>query len=141
MSQYWINRNKELERIKAQFNSDADYNRELARIYKRAQREIDKEIQSELMSFATREQVSMAEAQQRVSKMDVEAFRDKAKQYVKEKNFSPRANQELRAYNTRMRMSRLELLKHNIHLETVALADEEDKLLSARLTDEAVEEY
>ncbi|MDN6326662.1 MAG: phage head morphogenesis protein, partial [Alkalibacterium sp.] len=141
MSDYWAKRNEELERIRQQFNTDAQYNKELERIYTRAQREIDKEIQAELTSFATRDEVSMAEARRRVDKMDVEAFKEKAKRYVEEKNFSPRANEELRAYNTRMRMSRLELLKHNIHLETVALADEEDKLLSARLTDEAVEEY
>lgn len=141
MSDYWIGRNEESERIKAQFNSDAQYNHELARIYNRAQREIDKEIQSELMSFATREQVSMAEAQRRVDKMDVEAFKEKAKRYVEEKNFSPRANEELRSYNVRMRMSRLELLKHDIHLETVALADEENKLLTARLSEEAQAEF
>lgn len=141
MSDYWARRNEELERIRQQFNTDAQYNKELERIYTRAQREIDKEIQAELISFATRDEVSMAEARRRVDKMDVEAFKEKAKRYVEEKNFSPRANEELRAYNTRMRMSRLELLKHNIHLETVALADEEDKLLSARLTDEAVKEY
>lgn len=141
MSDYWARRNEELEHIRQQFNTDAQYNKELERIYARAQREIDKEIQAELTSFATRDEVSMAEARRRVDKMDVEAFKEKAKRYVKEKNFSPRANEELRAYNTRMRMSRLELLKHNIHLETVALADEEDKLLSARLADEAVEEY
>jgi len=141
MSDYWARRNEELEHIRQQFNTDAQYNKELERIYTRAQREIDKEIQAELTSFATRDEVSMAEARRRVDKMDVEAFKDKAKRYVQERNFSPRANEELRAYNTRMRMSRLELLNHNIHLETVALADEEDKLLSARLTDEAVEEY
>lgn len=141
MSDYWARRNEELEHIRQQFNTDAQYNKELERIYTRAQREIDKEIQAELTSFATRDEVSMAEARRRVDKMDVETFKEKAKRYVKEKNFSPRANEELRAYNTRMRMSRLELLKHNIHLDTVALADEEDKLLSARLADEAAEEY
>ena len=66
----------------------------------------------------------MAEAKKRVSKIDIEAYQRKAKKYVKEKNFSDEANEQMRLYNLAMKVNRLELLKANIGLELVAGHDE-----------------
>lgn len=140
-AEYWQRRNEEMKHIQSQFNTDASYNEELKRIYRLSEREIDKEIQAFMSRYASSENVSMDIARERVSKMDVEAFQDKAKQYVKEKNFSPQANEELKRYNLRMKTSRLELLNEHIRLETIALANDEEKLLTARLDEEVYKEF
>ena len=140
MSNYWQRRNEELKHIQSQFQTDADYNRELRRIYDSGQREIQKEVDSFLQNYAGRENLSMDEAIKKVDKMDVEAFRDKAKRYVEEKDFSPRANDELRAFNVKMRMNRHQLLNEHIRLETVAMANSEERLLTARLDEEVYKE-
>lgn len=122
------------------FNSDGQYNAELRRLYTQAQVEIQKEIDSFLQNYAGRERLSMDEARKKVTKFDVENFSEKAKKYVKERDFSEEANRQLKIYNLKMRMNRLELLLQHIRLETIALADSEDKLLTARLDEEAYKE-
>lgn len=76
----------------------------------------------------------------RASEMDVKAFARKAKKYVKEKDFSPTANQELKLYNLTMRVNRLELLKANIGLELISLFNELDKYFSNELTKAGMDE-
>jgi len=139
--EYWKLRDKELEHIKESLKSDAGYKSQLTRIYNLAQEDIEKEITRDILGFAYRDEVSMVEARKIISKTDVESFRDRAKQYVGEKNFSPRANRELRAYNITMRSNRLELLQSKIHLNTVALANQEEYLLQRHLAKEVVNEY
>jgi len=140
MTAYWVDRNREMEHIQSLFKSDAEYNKAVSDIYKRAENQITKEINSELIRFADKENLSMDIAREKIRKFDVEAFQAKAKQYVKEKNFTARANDELRTYNVTMRTNRLELLKANINLETVAASDEEYKLLYSRLDEEVLNE-
>ena len=65
----------------------------------------------------------------------------KAKEYVKNKDFSPQANKELKIYNLVMRVSRLELLKSQIGLELITLFDELDKWGYSKLTEAAKDEY
>jgi len=93
------------------------------------------------LRYANKENLSLAEAKKKISKFDVEAFADKAKQYVKEKDFSDLANAELKLYNITMRTNRLELLQAEIGLNTISLANEEQKMLTARLTETAINEY
>ncbi len=76
----------------------------------------------------------------RASEMDVKAFARKAKKYVKEKDFSPTANKELKLYNLTMRVNRLELLKANIGLELIATFDDLDKYFSNELTKAGLKE-
>lgn len=61
--------------------------------------------------------------------MDVQAFADKAKRYVEEKDFSPQANQELLLYNLKMKINRLEMLKYNIDLEMIAMGNAEQSVI------------
>lgn len=41
----------------------------------------------------------MAEAKKRISEIDIEAYAKKAKRYVKNKDLSKKANDEMRYYN------------------------------------------
>lgn len=59
---------------------------------------------------------------------------------MKEKNFSDKANEELRLYNATMRINRLEMLKANIGLELISGHDELDKYMAEILKGRTMEE-
>src|SRR5699024_7631493 len=98
-------------------------------------------IDADIQRFAHKEGVSMAEAKRIISKTDVEAFQSTAKRYVEEKNFTPKANKELRRYNITMRSNRLELIQARINLDTVMLAWEEEQLTAKYITEEVIKEH
>lgn len=138
---YWKARNIELAHIQKSMRSDASYKGQITRLYNLVQEDIEKEIARDIGNFADRQGVSMVEARKLISKTDVEKFQDRAKQYVEEKNFSDQANRELRSYNVTMRTNRLELLEAKIHLNTTALANEEEYMLQNHLSKEFIKEY
>ncbi len=70
-----------------------------------AQDAIQKEIDAQWDSFSNGQKITRSEAMKRASEMDVKAFARKANKYVKEKDFSPTANKELKLYNLTMRQS------------------------------------
>lgn len=90
--------------------------------------------------FSNGQKITRSEAMKRASEIDVKAFARKAKKYVKEKDFSPTANQELKLYNLTTRVNRLELLKANIGLELISLFNELDKYFSNELTKAGMDE-
>lgn len=49
--------------------------------------------------------------------MDIKTFAEKAKRYVENRDFSDQANAELRLYNLKMRISRIELKKREFEAE------------------------
>ena len=85
--------------------------------------------------------ISIEEAQKRVSEHDVKAFQKKAKEYVKNKDFSPEANEELKLYNATMRINRLELLKAEINLHLTNLTEENNKEITDHLEKLGKTEY
>ena len=85
--------------------------------------------------------ISIEEAQKRVSEHDVKAFQKKAKEYVKNKDFSPEANEELKLYNATMRINRLELLKAEINLHLTNLTEENSKEITDHLEKLGKTEY
>ena len=115
--------------------------RRLARNKKRAMEEIEKQIEAFYGRYALKEGLTMDEARRRVAKTNVEQYRSKAKRYVKEKNFTQRANEEMRLYNVTMRINRLELLKANLHLELVAMTSEEERILFDEMSKMARAEF
>jgi SPP1 gp7 family putative phage head morphogenesis protein len=134
-SEYW--KTRETQHIKAMLNSQVDYDKQINTIYDQSIRSIQTQIEAFYGKYADKEGLSLTEAKKKVSQMDVEAFRAKAKKYVEEKNFSDKANEELRIYNATMRINRLELLKSNIALDLVAMGNDTEKYVGATLTDEA----
>lgn len=77
---------------------------------------------------------------QRISRFDVNAFANKAKTLVEQQDFSKDATALLAQYSLKMRVSRLELLKREMLLETIALADREVKMLDKKLGEAALAE-
>lgn len=119
---YW--RDRELEWKKKRLKDEKQYADEIQEIYANMMDSVEKEIESFFTRYANKEKITMAEAKKRVSSIEIEAYQRKAKKYVKEKNFSDEANEQMRLYNLAMKVNRLELLKANIGLELVAGHDE-----------------
>ena len=134
-------RRQELKHIEQSLKDDRKMKRELAKIYNSSLEDIQRHIDADIQRFAHKEGVSMAEAKRIISKTDVEKFQNTAKRYVEEKNFTPKANKELRRYNITMRSNRLELIQARINLDIIALALEEEQLTRQHIAQETIAEY
>ena len=133
-------RRQELKHIEQSLKDDRKMKREMAKLYRNSAEDIQRHIDADIMRFAAKENVSMAEAKKIISKTDVEAFQSTAKKYVEDKNFSPKANKELRRFNVTMRTNRLELLQARINVDTIMLAWEEEQLTAKYITEEVIKE-
>lgn len=99
-----------------------------------------KEIDAFYGRYADKEQITLAEAKRRVTKLDIAAYERKAKRYVVDKDFSKQANEEMRLYNLTMKVNRLEMLKANIGLELVAVHNEQEQFMAKILRGRTEEE-
>ena len=136
---YWKNREEENRRKNQK--TEAEYERELREIYDYMMDQIQREINGFYAKYAKQEGITLAEAKKRASKLDIEEYACKARKYVKEKDFSKEANDEMRLYNMTMKVNRLELLKANIGLELVSGFDELQKFFDEKLTERTLEEF
>lgn len=125
---YWQRR--EDEALKHYIRDEKEYSKELQRIYKTMLDECETQINAFYSRYASKEGITLAEAKKRVREADIKAYERKAAKYVKDKDFSKKANEEMRLYNAMMRINRLEMLKANIGLEMIAGHDELDKFMS-----------
>ena len=137
--EYWQKR--ETEHAKKNKMSEQTYAEEIRKTYAYMADQIQKEIDGFYAKYANAEKISLAEAKRRVSKLDIEEYGRKAAKYVKEKDFSDQANEEMRLYNATMKINRLELLKANIGLEMVSGFDELQKYFDRTLTQQTIEEF
>lgn len=137
--EYW----KEREETARQhyLTEEANIQKELQKKYTYLQSEIEKEINGFYQKYATSTGITMADAMQAVSKMDVQAFQEKAKKYVKTRDFSDKANAELKLDNATMKINRLELLKANIGLEMIDTFNDQEKLLDDAFYNRAIDEF
>lgn len=135
---YWQLR--EAEALKHRVTDEREYDKEIKRIYSEMLDNIQKEIDGFYGRYATKEGISLAEAKKRVSKLDIERYERKAEKYVREKDFSDKANEEMRIYNLTMKVNRLELLKAQIGLETIAGHDALQKYLESILKGRTLDE-
>lgn len=136
---YW--RRREEENLRANRKTEVEYEKAINDTYKYMLEQIQKEVNGFYAKYARAEGISLAEAKHRVSKLDIEEYGRKAERYVKQKNFSKQANDEMRLYNATMKINRLELLKANIGLELVAGFDELQKYFEEKLTDRTISEF
>lgn len=136
--EYW--RRRETEQLKYYMSEEVVYQKELKEIYAYVMDQIQKEINGFYAKYAKKEGITLPEARKRVSKLDIEAYGRKAAKYVKEKDFSKEANEEMRLYNVTMKINRLEMLKANIGLELADgfndLQKYFDRILNKRTLDE-----
>ena len=136
---YWAKREEEQRR--KNITDEKEYAKKIQEIYSYTMDQVQKEINGFYTKYAKAEGITMAEAKKRVSQLDIEEYSRKAKKYVKEKNFSKKANEEMRLYNATMKINRLEMLKANIGLEMVSSFDELQKFFGEKLTDQTLKEF
>ena len=103
--------------------------------------QIQKEINGFYVKYAKKEGITLSEVKKRVAKIDTEEYGRKAAKYVKKKDFSKEANEEMRRYNATMKINRLEMLKANIGLELVDGFNELQKYYDQILTERTLEEF
>lgn len=137
-SNYW--RKREREWKKADLKDEAEYIQEIQDIYSTMLTQINKEIESFFVRYSNKEGMSMAEAKRKASDIDIKEYEKKAKKYVKEKDFSKEANEQMRLYNLAMKVNRLELLKANIGLELTTGSDELVSFTKEKLEGAALEQ-
>lgn len=136
---YW--KQREEEQLRHYISEEAEYQKQIEKIYDYMMDQIQKEINGFYTKYAKKEGITLAEAKKRVSKLDIEAYERKAEKYVKNKTFTEEANEEMRLYNLTMKVNRLEMLKANIGLELVDGFDELQKYYDEILTDRTLTEF
>lgn len=135
---YWVKR--ERENIKLEQMKDAEVIKKLNQITTTALQEIEKEINAFYYRYAAKNEMTIAEAKKRVSEFDVKSFENTAARYVREKDFSQKANRELYTYNTKMRVSRQELLMMHLNAHLVSMTNEQDKTFQEYMEQAGVSE-
>lgn len=136
--EYWTKR--EEEATKRRITEEKAYERELQKIYDNMLDNIQKEIDAFYGKYAKQNGITLAEAKKAVSELDIKAYERKAKRYVRDKDFSAEANEEMRLYNLTMKINRLEMLKANIGLELISGHDELQKFMEGVLQGRTMEE-
>lgn len=136
---YW--KAREENNLRHYEEQEQGYNRKVDDLYQAMIDECNRDIEAFYTKYAKAEGITLAEAKRRAAKLDIEAYGRKAKRYVKEKNFSPQANEEMKLYNMTMKVNRLELLKSELSLEMTACADATDKYYSEIFDERAREAY
>ena len=135
---YW--REREERQRKQNIKNEAEHQKKLDDIYANMLDNIEKEINGFYVKYAKAEGITMAEAKKRIAKIDIDAYAKKAKRYVKDKDLSKKANDEMRYYNAAMKINRLELLKANIGMHLVGGYDEIEKMFGDVFTQRTEEE-
>ncbi|WP_405320524.1 minor capsid protein [Frisingicoccus sp.] len=136
--EYW--RKREEEQLKHNIKDEEEYNKRIDQIYEDMLENVQKEINGFYVRYANKEGITLAEAKKRVSKLDIAKYEKKAERYVKKKNFSAKANEEMRLYNLTMKVNRLEMLKANIGLELISGYDELEKFMGEILQGRTMDE-
>ncbi|MEJ7377481.1 minor capsid protein [Staphylococcus epidermidis] len=128
---YWLERAQNV--INAESLADEQAVIEVERIILQMYAEIAKELLAFYAKYATDTGLTIQEVMKKADDFDVYAFRNKAKKYVKRKDFSDEANNALKLYNLSMKVSREKLLKQQLDLivkdSTLDIQDEIEKKL------------
>lgn len=135
-AEYW--RDREAKQRQQNIKDEKEYVKVVEGIYARCIDNCQREIESFYQRYASKEGISLSEAKKRISKMDIAEYERKAAEYVKTKDFSEQANEEMRLYNATMRINRLELLKSRIGLELCGTYSELEKYLGEKMDERVI---
>ena len=135
---YWLKREQKQREL--YMKEEEQQQKELEKIYADMYRRAEQEINAFYGKYADAEGIDITEAKKRVSQLDIEEYERLAKQYVADKDFSARANAEMRLYNATMRINRLEMLKARIGLHLIDGINTIDDYYEKEITDRTKEE-
>lgn len=136
---YW--REREAEADKHVIRDEEKLNKEFRRIYKDVQEDMTARIHENYSRYAKAEGITMEEARKRVSEMDIRRYERLAARIVREKDFSPEANEQMRLYNATMRINRLEYMKSQLGLEMVKAGNDVQGAMQEVFDKTAMDEY
>lgn len=105
---YWRERAERIIVVEAK--KDDDVIDEVRSITNSTMSQLSNEIYSFYAKYADAEGISVDAAKKKIQKTDIKELEDRVAQYVKNKDFSEKANAELRQYNTKMYVSRERML-------------------------------
>ncbi|MCE5058180.1 minor capsid protein [Mammaliicoccus sciuri] len=111
---YWRRRAERI--INEEAKSDKEVMERVREITSTMIQDIEKEILAFYAKYATKEGISLEEAKKKIDATDIREFEDRVKTYVKNQDFSDEANKLLRQYNTKMYVSREQLLKRQLEV-------------------------
>ncbi|PCF75300.1 head protein [Staphylococcus delphini] len=133
LNDYWLERAKMF--IQSETLEDAVKIAEIERIVAMMISDIYKNLLAYYGKLATAEGIDWREAKKIADAFDVEAFQMQAKTYVENKDFSDKANEELKRYNTAMYVNREQLLKQELGLIVTKAYAEQEKVVNHHLQD------
>lgn len=107
--EYWRERAKEA--MKQEAKDDKEAIQRINDIVDEMVDDIEREGLAFYAKYATAEGLTLAEAKKKIDRTDIRKLENKAKQYVDNKDFSDKANKELKQYNTKMYVSREKMLQ------------------------------
>lgn len=136
--EYWAERENKQRQLNLQELEQQQ--KKIDAVYENMYRWCEQEVNAFYGKYADAEEISINLAKQKVSNADIAEYERLAQQYVREHDFSERANEEMRLYNATMRINRLELLKARMGLHLVAGTDNLGKYYTERMEEEALKE-
>lgn len=131
---------REQQRMQARELADKNTEQYLKGLFNSSNDNINNLIYKLFSNYANKENITIEEAKKRASQFDVKSFADKAKLYVETKDFSKQANEELRLYNLKMKVSRLQLIQQEMRLELVNLYNELEKQILNDINETVMQE-
>lgn len=136
---YWVQR--ELDHADDIKKSAGEQLKVLNKLYDQALNDVTDDINRNFIRYAKGQGMTMDEAMKLADKTDVTRFVDKVKKYVADKDFSDKANADLKLYNLKIRVSRLKLLQLEMALEIDRLNGRITNSTEDYLTQQAIDEY
>ncbi|MDU9371552.1 minor capsid protein [Staphylococcus ureilyticus] len=112
--EYWRERAKEAMKKEAQ--DDREAIKRINEVVDEMVDDIEREVLAFYAKYATAEGMTLEDAKKKIDRTDIRKLENKAKQYVDNKDFSDKANEELRQYNTKMYVSRERMLQMQLGL-------------------------
>lgn len=110
-------------------------------MYQEATDRIQSKIDNFYISYATREGLTRSEAEKKIKNFNLKEYYNFARLAVRNKDFSEKTNEILRAYNTKQYISRAELLKLDLQLETAKMSGEIEELATIEIINQARDEF
>lgn len=109
---YWRERAQRV--IAVENKKDDEVIDEVRSITNSTMSQLSNQIYSFYAKYAKEEGITVDAAKKKIQKTDIKELEDRVAQYVKNKDFSEKANAELRQYNTKMYVSRERLLMQQL---------------------------
>ncbi|NLS38690.1 hypothetical protein GHU05_07120 [Fructobacillus tropaeoli] len=136
---YWVQRELDhADDIKQAVNDELKVTQNL---YNQALENITNDINRNYVNYSKSSGMKMEDAMRFVDIADVDRFNNQVKEYVKNRDFSEQANQDLKLYNLKIRVSRLKFMQLQMGLEIDKLNGKVVDSTQDFLNKQALDEY